>query len=183
MTDTHDTAIEDFAHGRIEVEELERRLENVALETTTTTALVTAPQHTRVIMASVERTGPWAMPSQLSARVFWGNLLLDLREARIDGAGATIDVNVTMGNIEVVVPPGMQVVIDASSFMGAIEDKTEHYGSVGPVIRIVGRVKLGNLELSTRRRGETKRDAHRRHRMERRAHRRWRRELPTSWDW
>jgi hypothetical protein len=183
MTDTHETAIEDFAQGRIEVEELERRLEDVSPETNVT-ALVPAPQHTRVVMASAERTGPWVMPPQMTARVLWGSLVLDLRDARIAPSGATIDVSVTMGNIEVIVPPGMQVEIGASSFMGNIEDRTERYGTSGPVIRIFGSVKLGNLELMTRRRGESERDARRRRREERRAHRRWRRALPpSSLDW
>ena len=175
MTDTSERAIEDFASGRIEVEELERRLDLVPLESTTTTALVPAPQHTRVVMSSVDRTGPWAVPRELSVRVLWGNLRLDLREATLDPAGTTIDVAITMGSVEVIVPPGVAVEIGASSFMGNIEERIERGAITGPVVRITGRVKLGNLELETRRRGETRRDARRRRRADRRAYRRWRR--------
>jgi hypothetical protein len=151
-------------------------LELVPLESTVT-AIVPAVQRTRVVMSSVERTGPWVVPQQLAARVFWGNLLLDLREARLDPAGTTIDVDVTMGNVEVIVPPGVVVEVGASSFLGNIEERTERGGKAGPVVRIVGRVKLGNLELSTRRSGETRGDARRRRWAERRAARRWRRAL------
>ena len=110
---------------------------------------------------------------QLAARVFCGNLCLDLREARLAPAGTTIDVNVTMGHVEVIVAPGMEVEVDVSSFLGNVEQHTERdHGSAGrPLVRIVGRVKLGNLELSTLRSGETRRDARRRLRAQRRAHR------------
>jgi hypothetical protein len=79
-----------------------------------------------------------------------------------------------MGNVEVIVPPGVEVTVDATSFLGHIEERTERSASrAASSIRVVGRVKLGNLELSTMRSGETHREA----RWRRRANRRFRREL------
>jgi hypothetical protein len=193
MTD-RDTIIDrlstDYANGAFEIDELERRLALVhaaqtpaeleALAPAATTALV-ASQRLRVVMGSIERTGPWAVPQHLSARVLWGNLLVDLRTARL-APGTTIEVDVTMGNVEVLVPPGVDVEVDASSFMGNVEDHTERSYSTGNVVRIVGRVKLGNLEVSTRRPGETRREARRRRRADRRARRYWRRALPRLLD-
>jgi hypothetical protein len=173
MTDSQDQIISDYAHGKLDIEELERRLELVPVDEAPSLALVPA-QRLRVVMSSVDRTGPWAVPHELAARVLWGNLLLDLREARL-GAETTIEVDVTMGNVEVVVPPGVVLEVAASSFLGNIEDRTERLPTTGPTVRIVGRVKLGNLELSTRRPGESRRDARRRRRADRRAYRRWRR--------
>ena len=54
--------------------------------------------------------------------------------------------------------------------------------ALGPVVQIVGRVRLGNLEVETRRPGETARDARRRRRIERRAYRRWR-HARERWMW
>jgi hypothetical protein len=181
----------DYANGAFEIDELERKLALVHTAQTPaelealvpearTTALV-ASQRLRVVMGSIERTGPWAVPQHLSARVLWGNLLVDLRTARL-APGTTIEVDVTMGNVEVLVPPGVDVEVDASSFMGNVEDHTERSYSTGNVVRIVGRVKLGNLEVSTRRPGETRRDARRRRRADRRARRYWRRALPRLLD-
>jgi hypothetical protein len=142
----------------------------------------------RVVLGSLERVGPWAVPAELKARVVCGNLLLDLREARLAGA-TTLEVDITMGNVEVIVPPGVTVDVDASSFLGNIEERIERPPAGATcVVRVVGRVKLGNLELSTLRPGETRRDARWRRRDERRAHRRWRRAmrharaLPAPWD-
>jgi hypothetical protein len=124
-----------------------------------------------VIMGSIERTGPWAVPQQLRARVFAGNLELDLREARFAPGVTTIEVNITMGNVELIVPPDYQVDVDASSVLGHVEDATERVaGAPTQIIRVVGRVKLGNLEVTTMRRGETRREA----KWRRRDERRWR---------
>jgi hypothetical protein len=175
-----------FANGAIDVDELERRLalvhaakqpaelqalvRDLVPANIETMALVPA-QKLRVIMGSIERTGPWAVPQQLKARVFAGNLELDLREARMAPGVTTIEVNITMGNIELIVPPEVQVDVDASSFMGHVEDATERAtGAPTQIIKLVGRVKLGNLEVSTMRRGETRREL----KWRRRDERRWR---------
>ena len=201
LTDRRDHVIDrlssDYANGLLEVDELERRLAIVYAARTpaeidvavvdlvpaATTALAPV-QRLRIVMSSTERTGPWSPPSHLAARVFWGNLRLDLREARLPPGGLTIDVDVTMGNVEVIVAPGVACELGASPLLANIEQRTEP-GSKGdgPIVRIVGRVKLGNLEVSTRRPGQTRRDTWRRHRAERRAWRRWRRALRPPLDW
>ena len=133
-------------------------------------------QKLRVVMGSIERTGPWAVPPQIAARVLWGNLLLDLRQAQLSPGVTTIEVNITMGNVELIVTPGVTVDVEASSFLGNVEDLNElARSSSGPVVRVLGRVKLGNLAVTSRYPGETRREAHRRRRMARRWYRgrRW----------
>jgi hypothetical protein len=198
MTDHRDLVIDrltsDYANGHFEVEELERRLtlvhaaktpaelDALAPELTLAapvTALVPA-QRVRVVLGSIERTGPWTVPQQLEARVVWGHLLLDLRAARLS-PGTVINVDVTMGNLEIIVPPDVAVEIDASSVMGHVEERTEPGTATRAHVRVVGRVKLGNLEVVTLRYGETRRDARRRRRMERR-YRHHRRQLPSLLD-
>lgn len=174
----------EYATGAYEVEEYERRVALVhaaqtpaeldALVPVTTSTALVPMQHLRVVMGSIERTGPWAVPPQLAARVLWGNLLLDLRQARLAPGVTTIEVNVTMGNVELVVPPSVTVEVGASSFLGNVEDRIERTPSPGgPIVRVVGRVKLGNLEVSSRYPGETRREARRR--------RRWRRAHARAW--
>ena len=172
-----------YALGMLDEEELERRL---ALVQTAKTpheldALVTdlAPSQAlvrtadlRVRFGSIERTGAWSVPGQLRARVLCGNLELDLREARLGPGITTIEVDVTMGNIEVIVPPAYEVDVDASSLFGSIEQRTEPVsGTASAMIRIIGRVRLGSLEVATQHHGESRREARYRRRIERR----WRR--------
>ena len=181
-----------YANGAFDVDELDRRLalahsaqnraELAALVTDLavvppTTALVPM-QKMRIIFGSIERVGPWAVPQQLRARVVCGNLELDLRDARLAPGVTTIEVDVTMGNVEVIVPPGYQVDVEASSFLGAVEERTERMsGAPTSVIRVVGHVRLGHLEVSTLHRGETRREARYRHR----AYRRWHRHMRRGW--
>lgn len=198
LTERRDLVIDrlssDYARGAFEVEELERRiaLVHAAKSTTELDALVPTEQlalvpaqQMRIVFGSIERIGPWDVPQQLTARVVCGNLVLDLRDARLAPGVTTIDVNVTMGNVEVIVPPGVEVAVDATSTLGHIEERTERsHTPASTTIRVVGRVKLGHLELSTMRVGETYREA----RWRRRANRRWRRRmmhrhaLPAPWE-
>jgi len=193
-----------FAGDLYEVDELERRLvlaqsaeSPAALDalvrdlgttalTPTSTALVET-KRVRVVFGSIDRRGPWQMPRRLTARVVCGNLVLDLRDAQIAPGTSEIEVNVTMGNIDILLPPDVEVDVGASSVLGHVEDRSEH-GNAARVIRVVGRVKLGNLEVTTLRRGETKWEGHRRRRWERRARRRamrhaYRHPLPPPYEW
>jgi hypothetical protein len=126
-------------------------------------------------MGSVERHGRWIVPTRMSTRVFWGNAELDFREASLAPGVTTIDVRVTMGNIELILPPELAIDVDVSSVMGSVEERHRipvDPDPARPILRITGRVLMGNLEISTLLRGETKRDARRRERGERRAKRR-----------
>jgi hypothetical protein len=171
-----------FAGDHFEVDELERRLTLAQSATAvaqldelvkdlvpTSTALVET-KRLRVVLGSIERRGPWELPRHLVARVVFGNLELDLRDARIAPGVTEIEANVTFGNIEIIVPPGVSVDVQASSVLGNVEDRSHSTGA--RVVRITGRVKLGNLEVSTLQPGETKHYARRRERWERRAQRR-----------
>ena len=73
------------------------------------------PGHIHVMMGSVERRGAWQVPEKLAVRVMWGNCELDFREAILPAGTIEIEVSVTMGNIELIVPPGMHVNLEVSS--------------------------------------------------------------------
>jgi signal transduction histidine kinase len=119
----------------------------------------------RVTMSSTERRGPWRVPRHLKVHVMWGNAELDLREAVLEPGTTTIELDVMMGNVEILVPPEMLVVVEAHAVAGNIE----HHGTLGtppdvsrPGIRITGRVKLGNCAILDALHGESHSDAERR---------------------
>ncbi len=185
-----------FAEDVLEVEELESRLDLAHaartlaeldvlvadLAPTSTTALIPTPPQAiedplraqtkklRVIMSSVERRGRWLVPKELVMRVFWGNGELDFRDASLSPGVTTIDVRVTMGNLEIILPPNLAIDVDVSSLAGNVEERHRVPAELGPgqpMLRIVGAVRFGNLEISTRLPGETDRDARRREKRER----------------
>jgi len=185
----------EFAGDRIEVEELDRRVGlahtaetpaaldalvtdldsaeagSVAAGTVGASVALVPAKRLRVVFGSVERVGAWAVPPQLAARVVCGSLVLDLRDARLGAGVTTIDVHVTMGQVEILVPPGIAVDVDARPTFGSIEDRTTP-GTATNLVRITGRVAFGNVEVTTLLRGETKREARWRRRRERRFRRR-----------
>ncbi len=125
-------------------------------------------------MSSVERAGPWDVPRELALRATWGNLELDFREATFEAGTTTIDVRVTMGNIELIVPPSIEVRLEATTFAASVEQTAASSYIVPPtsseldvppildkrVLRITGHVRFGNLEVIRLWPGETRENAH-----------------------
>ncbi len=187
-----------YAHDLFDVDELDRRLDvahnalTVAdLDTLVadlgTTALVVQPsvalddpgrpqtKSLRVIMSSVERRGAWIVPKQLTTRVFWGNAELDFRDASIGAGVSTIDVRVTMGSLEIILPPSLAIDVDVSSFMGNVESRHRAPAQLDPsrpLLRVTGSVVMGNIEVITRLPGESRSDTSKRERKERKDKRR-----------
>jgi len=174
----------DLAHAARTVAELETLVEDLGAPTTALTVASVvaiddpgraATKKQRVIMGSVERRGRWTAPRHTDLRVFWGNAELDFREASLGAGVTTIDVRVTMGNVELILPPELAIDVDVSSVMGSVEERHRlpvDPDPARPMLRVTGRVLMGNLEISTLLRGETKGDGRRRERRERRDKRR-----------
>lgn len=79
---------------------------------------------------------------------FMGGCELDLRQAEAADGQAVLDVVVVMGGIEIRVPEGWTVAIEAIPFMGGFEDKT-HAPAEGAKARLLirGLVMMGGLEV------------------------------------
>ena len=171
----------DLAHGAGSIAELEALVADLA-PATTTTAMVRAgltaiedpsrqdAKKLRVIMSSVERRGRWLVPRTMNLSVVWASAELDFRDASLAPGVTTIHVRVVMGSFEVVLPPNLAIDVDVSSFAGSVTERHRvppDADPARPVIRIVGTVVFGNLEIMTRLPGETERDARRREKRER----------------
>ena len=185
----------DLAHGAGSVAELDALVADLAPAASLSTALVVAgptaiddpnradTKKVRVVLSSVERRGRWLVPRELDLRVLWGNAELDFRDASIGPGVTTIHVRVFMGNFEVILPPNLGIDVDVSSFAGSVEERHRVPPDVDParpLIRIVGTVRFGNLEVTTRLPGETARDAYRREKRERKQLRQTDKALPPG---
>jgi hypothetical protein len=177
----------DLAHAAGTVAELDALIADLApTPAAQTTALVPVGarsvvdpnrpelKHMRVLLGTVERRSRWLVPVRLVVRVLWGNGVLDFRDASLGPGITTLDVRVTMGNLELVLPPWLGIDVDVSSFAANVEERhrTSFESDPGhPLLRVTGAVRFGNLQIATRLPGETERDARKRERRERKQRR------------
>jgi Domain of unknown function (DUF1707)/Cell wall-active antibiotics response 4TMS YvqF len=66
----------------------------------------------------VKRSGPWTVPAENSFRTWLGHVKLDLREAQISATETRIHARALFGNIDLLVPEGIAVEVQARTRLG-----------------------------------------------------------------
>ncbi|QNP72472.1 DUF1707 domain-containing protein [Streptomyces roseirectus] len=77
-----------------------------------------SPSWAVAVMGGFQRKGRWTVPRRMNCVVFWGGGELDLREADFSAGEVQINCVAIMGGIDVVVPPGVEVVSKGVGIMG-----------------------------------------------------------------
>jgi len=189
----------DLAHAARTVAELDALVADLApppLASSPQTALVPVSQalavddpnraarkKLRVLFANVQRSGRWSVPRSLRLGVWFGNAELDFREASLAPGVTTVHVGVTMGNLEVIVPPWLAIEGDLSSMFGNVEEihrTSPEADPQRPLVRFTGNVVFGSFEISTRLPGESRRQARRREKAQRKQLRAGSKALPPG---
>ncbi|GAB2742204.1 DUF1707 SHOCT-like domain-containing protein [Streptomyces bullii] len=77
------------------------------------------------VMSGFQRKGRWTVPRKFTCFAFWGGGEIDLREA--DFADREVEINciAIMGGMEVIVPPGVEVVVRGVGIMGGFDHREE----------------------------------------------------------
>ncbi|MFI9806054.1 DUF1707 domain-containing protein [Streptomyces sp. NPDC052301] len=73
------------------------------------------------IMSGFERKGRWTVPKRFNCFAFWGGGEIDLREANFADHEVEINCVAVMGGMQVIVPPGVEVVVRGIGVMGGFE--------------------------------------------------------------
>jgi hypothetical protein len=139
-------AVEARTHG--ELGELTRDLPAEALP-------ATPPARPRLrwvvsVMGNTTRRGRWKVGERTVAVCAMGNATIDLRDAVLAGPEVEILVFCAMGNVNVVVPDGVEVDLAAVAFMGNKFDRSRRSaGPTAPLVRIGGFVTMGNVVVRT----------------------------------
>lgn len=108
-------------------------------------------------MSEIRKEGSWTPTPVIVANTIMGSLLLDFRETPIPAEGIDIYADVIMGDLKVILPPGLPADVDCSSFMGSVSDKSKAGVPGAPTIRISGGTMMGGISVVTkvpRREGE-----------------------------
>lgn len=108
--------------------------------------------------ADVKRRGAWMPPSHLSARIVFGSMLLDFREARLQPGETNIDASIVFGELKVIVPPGVRVVSEGSAVFGSFDHNAPEWDDLSagaPTVRITGTAVFGATKVIVRLPGES----------------------------
>ncbi|MFI8187263.1 DUF1707 domain-containing protein [Streptomyces sp. NPDC085946] len=123
------------------------------------------------VMSGFQRKGRWTVPRKFTCFAFWGGGEIDLREA--DFAGREVEINCVaiMGGVEIVVPPGVEVVVRGVGIMGGFDQREDGVpGDPGaPRVVVTGLAFWGGVGVerkATRAERQRLREERRRERLE-----------------
>ncbi|MEU3143505.1 MULTISPECIES: DUF1707 domain-containing protein [unclassified Streptomyces] len=77
------------------------------------------------VMSGFQRKGRWTAPRRFNCFAFWGGGEIDLREADFADREVVINAVAIMGGVNVVVPPGVEVVVRGIGIMGGFDHREE----------------------------------------------------------
>jgi hypothetical protein len=103
------------------------------------------------IMGECKRRGVWQVPAQHSAFSLMGSVVLDLREAVLTSHDTQINASAVMGEVKIVVPAHVHVLVDGTPIMGdygQAKDKVPaELGPDSPVVRVRGMALMGSVQV------------------------------------
>ena len=164
--------------GRIDLEELDERLEltwgaKTYADLVPITADLHLPTHPQpaaapvrrtpsgvpaighnssiAIMGETKRQGVWSVPEHHSAFALMGSVLVDLRQAQLSARETHINASSIMGEVKIIVPAHMHVVVDGTPIMGDYtqgRDKVPaEVGPDSPTVRVRGMSLMGSVNV------------------------------------
>jgi hypothetical protein len=159
------------AEGRLTFEELADRIELAAgavtrgdLERLTadlpvaTGAPPPVPAHAparsgaTTVFGDVRRRGAWVVPAAGRWNTVFGNVVLDLREARVTAPEMRIEANTVFGDVELLVPEGVSVEIGSWTVFGDVKQEAGEAAVAGaPRIVLTGGTVFGDVKVRSRR--------------------------------
>jgi hypothetical protein len=95
----------------------------------------------------VKRSGPWTVPAENSFRTWLGNIKLDLREAQVSATETHIHARALFGNIELLVPKGIAVEVQARTRLGRTNLQASSEAAGAPRIVLTGGTFSGNVNV------------------------------------
>lgn len=136
------------ARTRGELEQLTSDLPAGASSEAATARTGTRPRNLVAVFGNTVRRGRWRVGERTRCVTFAGNARIDLRDAVLESPEARIDVFCAMGNLDLIVPEGVDVDLSIVAVLG---NKNDHRRGAthpeAPVIRVEGFVVMGNVTV------------------------------------
>ena len=107
------------------------------------------------ILSGVERKGAWVVQPRLTAVALMGGAVLDFTSAVLTAQETVVTVFCLMGGIEMTVPDGIDVRVEAVAILGGHSGPESAPPPGAPVLRVQGLVVMGGVDIK---RSKPKRD-------------------------
>ena len=129
------------------------------------------------VLSGFERRGRWTVPRRFNCFAFWGGGELDLREANFADREVEINCVAIMGGLNVIVPPGVEVVVRGFGLMGGFDHREAGVPAEpgAPRVVVTGFALMGGVGVErkvTRAERQRLKEERRREKLERRQARR-----------
>jgi hypothetical protein len=105
------------------------------------------------IFARAGRAGRWVVPERLAVTAVFGEVVLDLREAMLQGLHVTIYATIVGGHLDLIVPDGVGVVLTGTAVLSRRRGSDPPARPGGPVIEVRTLALGGRVRVVTPRRG------------------------------
>lgn len=137
------------------------------------------------VMSGFQRKGRWTAPRRFNCFTFMGGGQIDLREANFADREVVINAVAIMGGVDVIVPPGVEVVVRGFGLMGGFDHSEEgEPGDPGaPRVIVTGFAFWGGVGVQrklARAEKQRLREERRREKLERKERREHGRDLDAS---
>jgi hypothetical protein len=107
-----------------------------------------APVKQTSVFGDVRRSGQWLVPAQGSWQTVFGDVVLDLREARIPAAELQLRAGSVFGDIDLIVPEGVDVEVRARTVLGDVRQEAGDAHAPGaPRIVLTGGTVFGDVKV------------------------------------
>jgi hypothetical protein len=112
----------------------------------------TPPTKQSSIFGDVKRSGAWPVPARSRWETLFGDVVLDLREARVTAPEVTIDAVTAFGDVDLLVPEGIVVEVRSRTLFGNIRQEAGDTGPPGaPRIVLTGGSLFGDIKVRAKR--------------------------------
>jgi hypothetical protein len=119
---------------------------------TAASGAVDMPVERSSVFGEVRRSGAWVVPVQSRWRTYFGEIVLDLREARVSAPEVTIQADSVFGSIRLVVPEGVIVEVRSRTIFGSVRQQSGDAASPGaPRVILVGGTTFGEVHVHAER--------------------------------
>ena len=114
-------------------------------------ALVVPTKESRVF-GDVRRSGAWLVPATSKWESLFGDIVLDLREARVPAGEVSIDAGTVFGDVLLLVPEGVTVEVRSRVLLGDVRQDAGLSAPAGaPRVILTGGSVFGEVKVRARR--------------------------------